>query len=90
MNSNEIPFVDLSERGCEETYGMIGDKYLRCGATSLALVQHRGRSEGPYAMCLEHADHNIRNRNAECIGVSKSTSDVMPNHDALRLRWESK
>lgn len=51
-------------RTCEETTGMIGDKYLRCGRPAVMVVQHRGRNEGPYAMCRECGWHNCRNRNA--------------------------
>lgn len=51
-------------RTCEETWGMIGDRYLRCGKPAVVIVQHRGRDEGPYAMCYACADHNMRNRNA--------------------------
>ena len=50
---------------CQETTGMIGDRYLRCGAPARTLVQPRGRAEGPYWMCAPCADHNIRNRNCE-------------------------
>ncbi len=52
------------KRTCEEVTGIIGEQYLRCGAPAVVVVQHRGRSEGPYAMCLPCADHNMRNRNA--------------------------
>jgi hypothetical protein len=48
---------------------MIGDQYLRCGLPAVALVQRRGRTEGPYYMCLEHADYNCRNRNAELLAT---------------------
>jgi len=48
---------------------MIGDKYLRCGKPSVVQVQHRGRSEGPYFMCLEHGWHNVKNRDAEAIDM---------------------
>lgn len=54
-----------SSHRCEETEGMIGDQYLRCGDPAKTLVKHRGRSEGPYWMCPVHADHNIHNRDAE-------------------------
>lgn len=54
---------------CEETWGMVGDKYLRCGKPSVVQVQHRGRAEGPYFMCLEHGWHNVKNRNAEAIDM---------------------
>lgn len=57
---------------CEETLGMIGSQYLRCGAPAKTLVQHRGRNEGPYWMCDEHAHHNIHNRNAEDITPRKA------------------
>jgi hypothetical protein len=50
---------------CEETLGMVGSQYLRCNAPATIQVQHKGRDEGPYWMCREHAAHNIHNRNAE-------------------------
>jgi hypothetical protein len=54
---------------CEETHGYDedADMYLRCGKLAAILVQHRGRTEGPYWMCRFHAAHNIDNRNAEDI-----------------------
>lgn len=52
---------------CEETYGMIGEKYLYCGRPAVMLIQHRGRAEGPYFMCLNCGEHNARNRNAEVL-----------------------
>lgn len=54
---------------CQETTGMIGEKYLRCGKPAVALIQHRGRSEGPYYMCGPDANHNVYNRNAVAIVV---------------------
>ena len=35
----------------------------------LGVVQHVGRNEGPYAMCLEHLDHNVRNRGAQIVTI---------------------
>ena len=58
------------QHACEETAGMIGDSYLRCGAPAEILVQHKGRTEGPYWMCPLCAWHNIRNRNG---------ADITPN-----------
>ena len=52
---------------CQETTGMIGNEYLRCGAPAVALIQHRGRHEGPYYMCRGCADHNVHNRNADVV-----------------------
>lgn len=51
-------------RTCEETTGMLGETYLRCGRPAAALVQHQGRKEEPYFMCDACANHNVRNRNA--------------------------
>lgn len=42
------------------------------------LLQHRGRSEGPYFMCLECGEHNARNRNAEG-ACSKGAEMRMPS-----------
>jgi hypothetical protein len=53
----------MVERKCQETTGAIGNLYLRCGKPAVAVVQHRGRSEGPYDLCEACADHNVRNRN---------------------------
>lgn len=49
---------------CMETRGMIGNRYLRCNLHAVVILQHRGRNEGPYPMCFECGDHNMRNRNA--------------------------
>ncbi len=58
---------------CEETWGWTGTDYLRCGAPAVMLVQHRGRREGPYQMCLEHGTHNADNRNAEVLARKADT-----------------
>lgn len=58
------------DRTCEETTGMIGDRYLRCGAKAIGLVKHRNRNEGPYFMCGPCANHNVKNRNAEALLVA--------------------
>jgi len=58
---------------------MIGEKYLYCGKPAVMRVQHRGRSEGPYEMCLEHGCHNADNRNAEVIACY--TDDVRKRYD---------
>lgn len=57
----------MSERRCQETVGMVGSVYLRCNAPAAMRVQHRGRTEGPYDMCLECGAHNVSNRDAEVI-----------------------
>lgn len=49
---------------CEEVKTMIGDKYIRCGNRSVAIVKHLGRNEGPYALCESCARHNLDNRGA--------------------------
>ncbi len=50
-------------KGCQETTGMIGDNYIRCGTTPVvAEVTFVSRNEGPYAMCHPCMDHNVRNR----------------------------
>ena len=54
-----------TQHTCQETTGMIGEEYLRCGAPAETLVQPRGRTEGPYWMCSACANHNIRNRDCE-------------------------
>jgi hypothetical protein len=53
-----------SSETCEEVHGMIGDVYLRCGEPAITIVYHNRPGEQPYRMCLAHASHNIRNRNA--------------------------
>jgi hypothetical protein len=62
----------VTKHTCQETTGMVGDRYLRCGAPAKTLVQPRGRTEGPYWMCDACASHNIHNRNCE---------DVTPKED---------
>ena len=52
----------LDDKGCEETTGMVGDSYLRCGAPAVALISFDGRSEGPYFMCRFCANHAVHNR----------------------------
>lgn len=52
----------LANGRCEETHGMIGEQYLRCGAEAVAIV--KTRDPNPYPMCLAHATHNIDNRGA--------------------------
>jgi hypothetical protein len=65
--------VDFTEKTCQETSGMVGDRYIRCGARAFVLLKYRGRDEGPYFMCLACGDHNIRNRNAEALAIAPST-----------------
>ena len=59
--------VDFTGKRCQETTGMVGDDYLRCGQLAVMLIQHRGRSEGPYFMCLSCGTHNIVHRNAQLL-----------------------
>lgn len=66
----------MGEHCCEEVEGMIGSLALRCNAPAYTLVKHRGRDEGPYWMCPEHASHNIANRNAEDV-TAKEKSLIM-------------
>lgn len=56
--------IAANGRTCVETTGWVGGTYMRCGAPAVVIVQHRGRTEGAYAMCYPCADHNLRNRNA--------------------------
>ena len=73
---------------CQETTGMIGNEYLQCGAPAVALIQHRGRHEGPYYMCIECANHNVHNRNADVVAWF-DTKRKMPLHQrALTLQHE--
>ncbi len=89
-------------KDCEETHGMIGNRYLQCGKPADILVQPRGRNEGPYWMCEEHAHHNLLNRNcadvtpaevkrqwpkADIIGY-KIRRDFLPEVYALLSRLE--
>ena len=67
---------------CQETTGMIGNEYLQCGAPAVALIQHRGRHEGPYYMCLGCANHNIHNRNADLVAwFDEPVFDTKRSHD---------
>ena len=49
---------------CQETKGMIGEDYIRCGKPAIMKIQHVGRDEGPYLMCLFCGTHNADNRRA--------------------------
>jgi hypothetical protein len=50
---------------CEETTGMIGEEYMRCGKPAVAII--KSRDVNPYAMCKHCAWHNVTNRNAALI-----------------------
>lgn len=52
---------------CQEVVMVVGDRSFQCGDRAIVQVQHRGRAEGPYFMCLKCGAHNIRNRDAELI-----------------------
>lgn len=56
-------------RPCQETGAVIGNRAFPCNRPSVGVVQYVGRDEGPYAMCLGHLDHNVRNRNAQIVTV---------------------
>jgi hypothetical protein len=45
---------------CQETSGMIGDDYIRCGKPAVAIVGTRDQQ--PYFMCAPHASHTVNNR----------------------------
>lgn len=66
-----------AEAKCEETWGMLGNgTYLRCGKPAVSLVQHRGRDEGPYFMCMADGWHNCKNRNAALLVGEGALGDV--------------
>lgn len=69
VNELTMPTVapDFAGKACEETTGMVGETYTRCGAPAVMLVKYRGREEGPYFMCFGCGTHNARNRNAEVL-----------------------
>lgn len=46
---------------------MSGMRYFACGAPAIAIVQHDGREERAYYMCLPCTMHNLRNRGASLI-----------------------
>lgn len=52
---------------CEEASPFSYGGYIPCNAPAVVLVQHKGRSEGPYRMCALCASHNVHNRNAEVV-----------------------
>lgn len=56
--------MNWDTRTCQETTGMIGEMYLRCGAPAVMLVHYYLRTEGPYFMCGPCGNHNVKNRNA--------------------------
>ena len=60
---------------CVETSGTVGLRYICCGSPPVAIIKHRGRGEGPYAMCLPHAAHNVSNRAADVIEWIGSDED---------------
>ncbi len=66
---------------CEETTGMVGDDYIRCGAPASRLIQPIGRSEGPYWMCDPCASHNVRNRH--CADVTPPSGSRSLDLEAL-------
>ena len=52
---------------CEEASSTIGF-YAPCNRPATKMVGWEHRSEGPYRMCDECADHNVRNRGAVVLG----------------------
>lgn len=52
---------------CEEASHMSHQFYIPCNQPATWLVKNRD-PQSPYRMCDMCADHNIRNRGAECVG----------------------
>lgn len=72
----------MTTHTCQETIGMIGEQYLRCGKPAQILVQPRGRTEGPYWMCDYCASHNIHNRDCQDVTPAEGTNVAgEPTHD---------
>ncbi len=65
------PITDLTvippDAKCQEASIFSTEKYIPCFAPAVAIVQHIGRSEGPYYMCLMCAVHNVDNRHAKIV-----------------------
>lgn len=58
MEKEKIKWNELT---CQETTGMIGDDYIRCGAKTVGIVLHY-RDQKAYPMCLPCTVHNVNNR----------------------------
>lgn len=54
---------------CQEASPFSSGKYIPCFAPAVAIIQHIGRSEGPYYMCGPCANHNIKHRHACAVFV---------------------
>ena len=52
---------------CQETIGMIGDEYVRCGAPAVAIIDNGDTHL--YLMCGPCAAHNIGHRGAKPVMV---------------------
>ena len=65
------PIPDLTripdDAHCQEASPFSTEKYIPCFGPAIAIVQHIGRSEGPYYMCAGCADHNVRHRHAKVV-----------------------
>lgn len=61
----------LKTATCEETRGMVGQDYIRCGKPAVAIV--KTKDTNPYAMCLMDAYHNIANRGAILVFTTDET-----------------
>lgn len=69
MNETTYPLVTDTTipngATCQETWGMIGEEYLRCGQPAVAIV--KGRDVNAYYMCDACASHNVNNRNCRYV-----------------------
>lgn len=54
---------------CQEASTFSMTDYIACARPAVAIIQHNGRSEGPYYMCGPCAHHNIRHRDARAVCV---------------------
>jgi len=67
---------------CQETH----DGITRCGREAIGMFGYRGRSEGPYPFCLEHADHTVSNRGGMTMWLFTSDPDVVARFPIVKCR----
>jgi hypothetical protein len=62
-NDTKVP----KDAECQDTLGMVGGRYIRCGRPATVIVA-LGNDDHPYYMCRECAFHHcVRNRDGKYI-----------------------